>query len=232
MSHVVRGTEYFDLPYDLLMRDEDDLVAMAGDLVKGDLDAMLSLVDTLVLAGFGMTAVKTSAPGSQGEHLISHYSDMRAGGHGPNSAFHGEQIAVTTLTMARLQDYMLSRPAPRVEARLPSRSEIVARFGEQIGAKCWDEVFQKASDTDEVNHRLAEVWPELQERLAKVVRSPASIAKTLTQAGAPTDPAEIGWSRDYYTSAVRHAREIRARYTFLDLAAESGIMDAEIENIV
>lgn len=231
MSHIVRGTEYSELPYDLLMRDEDDLVAMAADLVRGDLDAMLSLVDTLVLAGFGMTAVRTSAPGSQGEHLISHYSDMQAGIGGHNGAFHGEQIAVTTLTMARIQDHMLSGPAPRLEARVPSQDDLIARFGKQVGERCWEEMSKKAPDADQVNQRLTEVWSTLQTRLAEVQRSPAAIARTLAASGAPIEPEAVGWSRDHYISAVRHAREIRDRYTFLDLAAESGLMDGAIEKI-
>ncbi len=49
----------------------------------------------------------------------------------------------------------------------------------------------------------------------------------LRRAGAPTKPADIGWPEDFYRSAVRHAREIRDRYTFLDLAADAGMIDGK-----
>ena len=50
-------------------------------------------------------------PASQGEHLISHYIDMlRDPARAPS--FHGEQIGVTTLTMARLQERLLKGPPP------------------------------------------------------------------------------------------------------------------------
>jgi glycerol dehydrogenase-like iron-containing ADH family enzyme len=39
--------------------------------------------------------------------------------------------------------------------------------------------------------------------------------------GAPIAPAELGWSDDEVLLARRHAREIRDRYTFLDLVADS-----------
>jgi glycerol-1-phosphate dehydrogenase [NAD(P)+] len=38
-------------------------------------------------------------------------------------------------------------------------------------------------------------------------------------------PEALGWPRAFYRAAVRHAREIRGRYTFLDLAADSGLFD-------
>ncbi len=48
--------------------------------------------------------------------------------------------------------------------------------------------------------------------------------------GAPTTPEDLHWPRRFYGEAVRHAREIRNRYTFLDLAADSGMLD-DAENI-
>ena len=65
----------------------------------GDPEAMRALARTLVLSGHGMTICGGSHPASQGEHLISHYIDMFAPpGRAP--FFHGEQVAVATLTMA------------------------------------------------------------------------------------------------------------------------------------
>ncbi len=43
--------------------------------------------------------------------------------------------------------------------------------------------------------------------------------------GAPTRPEDLHWPRPFYREAVRHAREMRNRYTFLDLAADSGWLD-------
>lgn len=48
--------------------------------------------------------------------------------------------------------------------------------------------------------------------------------------GAPTTPEDLHWPCPFYGEAVRHAREIRSRYTFLDLAAQSGMLD-DAENI-
>ncbi|MHC4610941.1 MAG: sn-glycerol-1-phosphate dehydrogenase, partial [Planctomycetota bacterium] len=53
----------------------------------------------------------------------------------------------------------------------------------------------------------------------------ATLETVLLRAEAPTGPRDLGWPRAFYANAVRHAREIRNRYTFLDLAANSGQLD-------
>ncbi|MCH7794029.1 MAG: hypothetical protein IIA34_06780 [Proteobacteria bacterium] len=47
----------------------------------------------------------------------------------------------------------------------------------------------------------------------------------LKRAGAPTAPEHPHCPRPFYRDAVRHAREMRNRYTFPDLAADSGWLD-------
>jgi glycerol-1-phosphate dehydrogenase [NAD(P)+] len=44
--------------------------------------------------------------------------------------------------------------------------------------------------------------------------------------GAPTTPEDLALPTDFYRDAVVHAREIRDRFTFLDLAADSGLFEA------
>ena len=49
----------------------------------------------------------------------------------------------------------------------------------------------------------------------------------LAKAQAPRRPADLFWSESFYREAVGHAREIRDRYTFLDLAADARLLDGE-----
>ena len=54
------------------------------------------------------------------------------------------------------------------------------------------------------------------------MRPLAEIETALKAAGAPMKSADIGVPADFYRRAVGQAREIRDRYTFLDLAGDSG----------
>ncbi len=226
LAHLLLGRPYRRAPFALLAEDEGPLLAASAGLVAGDLDAIRRLVKTLVLSGFGMTLCGGSDPASQGEHLISHYADMLGDPAWPR-ALHGEQIAVTTLTMVRLQAQMLAGPAPHIEPSRVDEVVLVDHFGRELGHSCWQEFRKKRVDHGaaiQLNHRLAERWDEIRARIAAIQRAPEELREVLERAGAPTTPQALGWPDDFYRDAVRHARLIRNRYTFLDLAADGGVL--------
>lgn len=214
---------YRDAPFALLAADEPALFAESRALVAGDLAAMRRLVRTLVLSGFGMTISGGSYPASQGEHLLSHYVDMMRPPDVPDS-LHGEQIAVCALAMARLQDALLARDTPPILRPTPiTHADVVAHFGPERGDTCWRELDAKRLDAptaDALNAYLAANWDALRAELAAVTLGAASMHAVLAAAGAPTAPADLAWPDSLFAAALAHAREIRNRYTFLDLAGD------------
>ncbi len=227
LAHLLLDRPYREAPFALLAEDEPALFAKSEALMLGDLEAMRLLARTLVLSGLGMTLCGGSQPASQGEHLISHHVEMMPPAGCPE-AFHGEQIGVTTLTMARLQERMLAEGPPRLRASTPSEATVTAHFGAGLGAACWREFAAKRLDetaAEALNARLEARWEEFGRRLAAVTRPAAELETVLRNAGAPTSPEALGWPRTYYRGALRHAREIRDRYTFLDLAGDSGLLE-------
>ena len=172
--------------------------------------------------GLGMTLCGGSHPASQGEHLVSHYLDMLA----PLSRgeyLHGEQVAVATLAMARLQERMLDG-----DAAAPSRARgdggvacvairrrrrplvlaaIRAQGLERRTMRSTDEPRACASAGRRARvdrpHRAA-----VASRIADVLRAPARRRRRKTSA---CDDA-------FFARAVREARFLRDRYTYLDLA--------------
>ena len=225
LSHCLLATPYRDAPFALLAHDEPALLAAPEALVAGDAEAMCALARTLVLSGMGMTLCGGSYPASQGEHLISHYLEMRMPEHG---ALHGEQVGVATLTMGRLQEAMLDAPAPVLRETAISPRDLHAHFGDEVGASCWRDFAPKRLDAGraaELTDRLAARWDDLRERAANVRVRADRLADALRRAGAPTRAADIGVDAVTWRDAVRHARFLRDRYTFLDLAADSGALD-------
>ena len=233
LAHLLRDEPYRELPFRLLEEDEPALLAEPEALFEGDLAAMERLARTLVLSGFGMTLCGGSYPASQGEHLISHYADMMRDPAWPVS-YHGEQIAVTTLTVARLQEQMLAAGPPRVRANDPSEAELLARFGTALGRSCWKDFSRKrlsAEQCEVLNAKLAHDWPEIRRRIQAVAVPSAQLETILRRAGAPTRPEYLNWAISFYQDAVLHAREIRNRYTFLDLAANSGLLTGFVNTL-
>ncbi len=223
LAHLLLDRPYREAPFALLAGDEAALFAHARELVSGDLGALRRLVRALVLSGFGMTICDGSYPASQGEHLVSHYLEMQH--HTVPERLHGEQIGVCALAMARLQEQILDRETPPpLRASTLTRAEVLARFGPSAGETCWTEVAPKLLDpasAEKLSARLARDWDAIRTRLAAVTLGPRVMEAVLVAAGAPTTHAELGWSDSQFAEAMRHAREIRNRYTFLDLAAEA-----------
>jgi glycerol-1-phosphate dehydrogenase [NAD(P)+] len=230
LAHLLRGDPYREAPFALLAEDEPGLLAEPEALLRGDLGAIGRLARTLVLSGFGMTLCGGSQPASQGEHLVSHYVDLRGSPAWPE-AFHGEQVGVATLTMARLQERVLAGGPPRLGATRPDEALLMRHFGSALGAACWREFSRKRLDqaaADAFTERLACRWDDWRRRLAAVGRPAQVLADVLRRAGAPTSPDDLGWPRAFYQEAVRHARLVRDRFTFLDLADDAGLLDSGV----
>lgn len=225
LAHLIFDQPYRLAPFVLLADDEEPLFSQSDALMRGDLPAMERLVRTLLLSGFGTAICGSSHPASQGEHLISHFTDMLGDPAWP-AAFHGEQIAVTTMTMARLQEKMLQERAPRVAADTADEAKLLAVFGEDLGRSCWQDFSQKRLDArraEAVNARLAEGWDRIRGEIERIIRPAANLDRTLQRASAPRTPDDLGWPSAFYAHAVENARLIRNRYTFLDFAANSGM---------
>ncbi|MEP6861689.1 MAG: iron-containing alcohol dehydrogenase [Deltaproteobacteria bacterium] len=223
LAHLLLDKPYREAPFALLRDDEQVLFANAAGLLAKDHAALRALVRVLVLSGFGMTLCGGSYPASQGEHLISHYLEMITSGQGPVvKPFHGEQVGVAALVMARLQTTVLARPGiPRLHAVGITHKSVIDHFGPERGAAIWQDVVTKQIDVAATNDRLARDWPAMHARLAEVVEPPEKLAAVLTAAGAPTMPAQIGFPDRLFAEAFTHARELRDRYTFLDFAMDT-----------
>ncbi len=208
------------------------LLAQVDELLSGSPDAMRALTRTLVLSGFGTAIVGSSAPASQAEHLASHYIDMLAPASRP-MVFHGEQVGVTTLSVARLQRAMLAE-RPVLHADTESTAAIRARYGPELAGSVLEEFEHKRLDrrgAEMLNDRLASDWTTIRDRLDAVLLPVAQIEAALQTVGAPLTAADIHLDRGFYEAALRHGREIRNRYTVLDLAASSGLLDAVLHTL-
>jgi glycerol-1-phosphate dehydrogenase [NAD(P)+] len=228
LSHCLLGTPFRRAPFAMLAPDEALLLDDPASLLSGDPAAMEPLARTLVLSGLGMTLCGGSQPASQGEHLVSHYLDMFAPPTRP-ACLHGEQVAVATLALARLQARMLDAPAPRLRPCAVDRAALAARFGEHVGGSCWDAFAPKAltpARAATLSERLATHWSAWRDDIAAATLGAGRLEAAMAKAGVPRTAAAIGVDDAFFEEALTHARFLRDRYTFLDLADDAGRLDA------
>ena len=121
-----------------------------------------------------------------------------------------------------------------VTADRNTEADFIARFGPTLGPSCWTDFGQKRLTDDKaarVNRRIADKWPEIRAAISTISLQADMLALVLQEAKAARTPEDLGWPRASYRAAVRHAREIRDRYTFLDLAGDAGVLDTMIPEI-
>lgn len=230
LSHHLFGTAFLEAPFTIQAADEAKLIAQVSQLDKGDLKAIEALVRLLVLGGLGMLIAGSSQPGSQGEHLISHYIDMMQHPH-PGS-LHGEQVGLTTRTMAALQHHVIARddPPSLTEIRIDT-TEMASRLG-RWHVSCEKALQAKAvsgKHLDDLNQRLDTHWPTIQAGFKDRSLSLSTLKDTFDTACVAAAPEELGLTSDFYREAIRHARELRDRFTMLDFAAHAGILDMFVD---
>jgi len=217
LSHLWLGTPYNETPF-LLLRDvEPQLFAQARGIAMGDRDSIELLMHNLLLSGFGMTIAGGSYPASQGEHMIAHAMEMLSVRHsregGNPVTLHGEEIGVTTLTMARLQEKMLSRAPALASLEFP-REILIGLFGEKITAEA-----EKAYGVkqEKIRQAILPDWDNIAQRITQVMLPSSRIEAILKAAEAPCTPQALGWTEIDYNTALAHARFLRDRFTFLDV---------------
>jgi glycerol-1-phosphate dehydrogenase [NAD(P)+] len=231
-SNRLFGSYYSSIPYTLIGGDEPRMIEAAGGLATHDIAANGHLHRVLTLCGLGVCFTGVSHHGSMGEHQVSHWIDMFAGPTHPGTT-HGQQVGVASLAIARLHHQLLAldRP-PLIKATAISEADFVSRYGEDIGRMCYSEAKKKSFDragAEAFNRKLASLWPELREELRPMLMDPAKMKAAIAAAGGPVTATELGLPRKIWRDAMKHARDVRNRWSFLDLADDAGLLDAFLD---
>jgi glycerol-1-phosphate dehydrogenase [NAD(P)+] len=229
-AHRLLGTSYTKTPFDLfhVEKDEAEMIRTAPGLKQHSVESNGYLFRVMVEASFGNNIVGTSHSGSMGEHQVSHWIDMFAGKHHPGTT-HGQQVGVASIAIARLHKQLLALDkAPQIKPTKISETDFTTRYGFDIGRMMYGEAKKKSFDVDGAaafNHKLERIWPELRHELLGMMMEPDEIASIIRSAGGPTTATELGLPRNIWRDAMKHARDVRNRWSFLDLADDAGLLD-------
>jgi len=231
-AHRLRGDYYCRRPREFNEGIQEQIFACAAAIGRGEPDAVKLVLEALILSGFGMVIAGSSAPASGGEHLISHYLDMKHALYGKENDLHGIQVGVGTVYCLGLWEKALALDPAAIDpdacvAAQPSpqavREAVMTDWGPEVGAEVWEQWMQKALDPEGLRReivRFRAMLPELRTLLAEDLQSAATVAGCIETAGGPTRPEDMQASVDEYYNALRGARYLRNRFTVLDLAAE------------
>ncbi|WP_253299971.1 iron-containing alcohol dehydrogenase [Wolbachia endosymbiont of Chironomus riparius] len=212
LSHLLLNTEYNTLPFTLIYEMEQILLREYIGLAKNDIETVLILMEALLISGIGMVISGGSYSASQGEHIIAHAIEMITEDY---SLLHGEKIAVTSITMANLQEKILSMR----NLNFKSFSTDIQSVKKYFNTKECIQIFeQKQIIQQKVKKIIHQKWEDISFAIKQNLLHVEHLQKIFTELSIPHLPEHLGWNKDQYHEIVSLAFATRDRFTFLDLA--------------
>lgn len=229
LSSLVRGEHFCRKPFELIQDLEKIYAEQSARLAQRDPQTIAALTEAIVYSGVSMVMAGSSSPASGGEHLISHFLDMRAPFEHRTPDFHGAQVGVGTIATAMLYERMLQKTsdsfAPgairsawiRGQAALSRCKEIFGpvfpSLREQFYTKWPDENAMQRDGT-----LIKDQWKTIVTEVTPFLSSSARLEKILRAAGAKTSFQELGVTKEVFRDALELAFCIRSRFSILDVA--------------
>jgi glycerol-1-phosphate dehydrogenase [NAD(P)+] len=221
-----------------------EMVADPAGVLARKPAAIGQLVEGLTLGGFAMQSAQSSRPASGAEHQFSHLWDMQHHTHNGKAPSHGFKVAIGTLAVTALYERLLALPIEKLDpgaccAAWPDAESWCRRAAEWLGD---DELVAVATKELRAKHSAPEqllgqleilraTWPELRRKLRTQLLPLTTLQQMLRDAGAPTEPEQIGISRERLWRSYWQAFCIRRRFTVLDLAVRTGLLDPCLNHI-
>lgn len=226
---------YSTLPGEIVDHAVGKAVAHAAGLSHNDPESLLVLAEALTLSGVSMVVAGNSRPASGGEHLISHIWEMESLMNGNKPRLHGAQVGITTCISSAIYQRLLELDTPQF-MEIPDWEDEEQRIRRDHGPLA-DAVFSHyRKKYDRMEKRLPvlrEKWLLIREGLQRMeIPTPAEMQRRLQSAGACHTLEGLEIDRQKVIDTVRIARDIRERYTILDLAFETGLFPDAIEMCV
>lgn len=244
LSHIINGEYYCDTIANIMRTAVDQTMKSTKGLASHDSQAVSVLTEALVLSGIAMDFSGNSRPASGAEHHQSHYWEMQFLFDGIPAVLHGTKVGIGTVLMLELYNML-------ADMEKPDFTRICKEISNRPSTETWEKEIRrcyrdsaegiielekraKKNDPDSLLKRLSDIekkWDEIQ-ALAKTAPKASEIYHVLEEMEAATVPADVGISREYVYDSIRYGKELRDRYTILQLMWDIGELDAAANILV
>ena len=197
-------------------------------------------MEALVLSGVAMSFIGNSRPASGSEHHLSHYWEMKFQMEGKKPVLHGIKVGVGMIAVTKMYE-MLKEEQPDFAAaakRVPDEEA-----WEKKVRDCYEDAapgilaLEKQCRKNSVENRnrrltvMEEKWPEIRDLIEKEIPSHREMEKMMASLGEPVNPRQIGISSELVRDAVILAKEVRNRFTILQVLWDLGLLDTYAEKV-
>ena len=240
MAHLIEG-EYYCEKIARMIRESIEIVVEESEGIRNrDKEAVKHLVEALVLSGVAMSFIGNSRPASGSEHHLSRYWEMKFQMEGKKPVLHGIKVGVGMIAVTKMYE-MLKEEQPDFAAaakRVPDEEA-----WEKKVCDCYEDAapgilaLEKQCRKNSVENRnrrlkvMEEKWPEIRDLIEKEIPSHREMEKMMASLGEPVNPRQIGISSELVRDAVILAKEVRNRFTILQVLWDLGLLDTYAEKV-
>ena len=201
-----------------------------------DPQAIQNIMEALVLTGIAMSFVGNSRPASGSEHHLSHYWEMRYLFGGKKPVLHGRKVAAGTTVVSHMYHRLANMDVDFNYAR-----EKAASFDMESWTRMMEDCYRQAApgvialekQTGKNNassciaqiNSMEKKWPQICQVIREQLPEEDQIARVLRDLGAPADPCELGVDRQLMESGICVAKEVRNRFTVLQMLFDLGLLE-------
>jgi glycerol-1-phosphate dehydrogenase [NAD(P)+] len=219
---------YCSLPSAIASEPESKYIDHPEKILQGDRKAVLGLFEGLLFSGVAMSLAGSSAPASGGEHLISHFFDMRESLTGIKPNLHGIQVGAGVVLSAVCYQKLAALKEKELKNRAMETFEADAREIPSVWGSLASEVEKQFENKRgrllQFDTALPANWQKLKALFGKV-RAPDFFVDLIRRTGLEMTLPSLGIPRDEFFLAALSARTIRDRITVLDLSAHADVLE-------
>lgn len=240
MAHLIEG-EYYCETINNMVKESIEIVVEESDGVRRrDQEAVKHLMEALVLSGVAMSFIGNSRPASGSEHHLSHYWEMQFQMEDKKPVLHGIKVGVGMLAVIKMYE-MLKEEQPDFAAaakRQPDyeswKKKVCDCYKDAAPGILELEEQRQKNSVENRNKRLAvmkEKWPEIQALFEREIPSGKKLKEMMESLGEPVNPEQIGISPELVRDAIILAKEVRNRFTILQVLWDLGLLEEYAQKV-
>ena len=240
MAHLIEGEDYCET-IDKMVKESIEIVVEESEGIKNrDRNAVKHLMEALVLSGVAMSFIGNSRPASGSEHHLSHYWEMKFQMEGKKPILHGIKVGVGMIAVTKMYE-MLKEEHPDFAAAAKRQPDYES-WKKKV-CDCYEDAAPGILELEEECHKnsvenrnkrlqvMEEKWPEICALIEKEIPSHRDMEKMMASLGEPVNPHQIGISSEMVKDAVILAKEVRNRFTILQVLWDLGLLETYAQKI-
>ncbi|SFL58803.1 sn-glycerol-1-phosphate dehydrogenase [Pelosinus propionicus] len=235
LGKVINGEYYCDVVEKMVTQSMMKCINNIEGMNCRDEGAIKNLMEALVVTGIAMSFVGNSRPASGSEHHLAHYWEMMFLFEQKKAVLHGTKVGIAAVITARLSE-LVARSTINFDDAINKANS----FDQEQWKKSVERLYQKAAQEiiqinekeqrNSIDKRIARVHI-IQENMSEIIDivksipSAREITAILKHAGGASRPREVGIDEQHVINGILMAKEIRTRYTILNLLSDLGILE-------